>query len=460
MNTRLLVGMLLVICVPTLYGRQYSQRQSMISSGGGRSSSSGYTDQVIVSQPSVGTSSSSGYEGGSGFWYQYSGLVDITQFTQSVAGGWNMLSVPRTVSDYRKSILYPGASSSAFIYQHQYVVRDTLTHGAGYWLKFPAGQPVNLRGGQRLADTIHVVAGWNMIGSIGSAVNTVAIVKIPQDMVTSNYFGYNGTYQIASSIVPGLGYWVKCNVPGLLMLTTASAAPAVAVAVQQEPGGSRECNTLTVTLRTEEANPPSQTLLFGRSLPEGTTPETYVLPPPPPGGLDVRFATNRYAEFFSGGETALKELPLSIRTDGPTVTLSWAMNEKSGQAYLLVEKQWGKIIAQHRLINTGTVTLRDVEKKTFGLTLEELPAAYALAQNYPNPFNPTTVIRYSLPVNAHVTLRVYDMLGREVATLLDREQAAGFQSVEWNALDYAGGVYWYRLQAGPFTETKKLMLMK
>lgn len=90
----------------------------------------------------------------------------------------------------------------------------------------------------------------------------------------------------------------------------------------------------------------------------------------------------------------------------------------------------------------------------------ETPEAYSLFQNYPNPFNPTTVIGYKLAVSSHVTLKVYDILGREVTTMVNERQIAGNHSVTFSAVNLPSGVYFYRLQAGSFSETKKLLLLK
>ncbi len=89
-----------------------------------------------------------------------------------------------------------------------------------------------------------------------------------------------------------------------------------------------------------------------------------------------------------------------------------------------------------------------------------VPKQFALDQNYPNPFNPTTMIRYELPVASTVSLKVYDVLGREVATLVNERQEAGAYSVTFNANTLSSGVYFYRLQAGNFVATKKMMLVK
>ena len=85
---------------------------------------------------------------------------------------------------------------------------------------------------------------------------------------------------------------------------------------------------------------------------------------------------------------------------------------------------------------------------------------FKLQQNYPNPFNPTTTIKFQLPEQQHVSLKIFDMLGREVTTLVDDIKSAGIHQVEFNAAGYASGVYFYQVKAGKFLETKKFVLMK
>ncbi|MCP4726238.1 MAG: T9SS type A sorting domain-containing protein, partial [bacterium] len=94
-----------------------------------------------------------------------------------------------------------------------------------------------------------------------------------------------------------------------------------------------------------------------------------------------------------------------------------------------------------------------------------LPDEFGLADNYPNPFNPVTRIRFQLPMASHVTLKIYNILGQEVATLVNRDMTAGFKYIRWNGTNnfgkrVASGVYIYRIEAGNFKMSKKMTLIK
>jgi len=91
---------------------------------------------------------------------------------------------------------------------------------------------------------------------------------------------------------------------------------------------------------------------------------------------------------------------------------------------------------------------------------ENLPTSYSLEQNYPNPFNPTTTIEYSLPRNGFVTLKVFNVLGKEVATLVNGQVEAGKHKVDFDASTLNSGVYFYRIESGTFVETKKMILLR
>jgi hypothetical protein len=102
---------------------------------------------------------------------------------------------------------------------------------------------------------------------------------------------------------------------------------------------------------------------------------------------------------------------------------------------------------------------------TESIMLKAVPEEFALYQNYPNPFNPVTTINYDLPQQTHVNLLIYDILGREVATLVNKDMSAGYQSVIWNTYNNMGmpvsaGIYFYQVQTKDFVKTKKMVLLK
>ena len=98
-------------------------------------------------------------------------------------------------------------------------------------------------------------------------------------------------------------------------------------------------------------------------------------------------------------------------------------------------------------------------------SMQNIVTEYNIHQNYPNPFNPVTTLQYNLPVNGLVSIIIYNILGKEVKTLVNTTQDAGYKSVNWNATNNYGkpvsaGVYLYQIQAGEFVQTKKMVLLK
>jgi hypothetical protein len=134
----------------------------------------------------------------------------------------------------------------------------------------------------------------------------------------------------------------------------------------------------------------------------------------------------------------------------------------------LIELTGSWTIIAHDSVNSTTATdtfSLTIDGTELGINVEVLPEVFALHQNYPNPFNPTTTLRYDLPEDALVNITIYDMMGRQVKSLINQTQDAGFKSVIWNATNDFGkpvsaGVYLYQIQAGDFVQTKKMVLLK
>ena len=143
--------------------------------------------------------------------------------------------------------------------------------------------------------------------------------------------------------------------------------------------------------------------------------------------------------------------------------------ELSGSTAYKLQADWNDV-AQNDLIilidsnmngsYSESVVLQNVSTSTEPSNPADVPDYYALAQNYPNPFNPSTTIRFSLPSGGNVHLAVYDVLGRNVATLVDESMSAGYHEITFDAGRLASGIYLYQLRAGSFVDTKQLTLIK
>jgi hypothetical protein len=168
-----------------------------------------------------------------GGWSQYSetwhfttgGAVSNQYF---IDAGWNIVSVPLLVEDARATTLFPPATSRAFAFETGgYIRRDTLDIGKGYWLKFASVDSVRMTGVLVAADTISVNAGWNLVGTISTRIDTASVVTVPSGIRASSYFKYVRGYVPADSLLPGWGYWVKTLSAGMLILRETPAAVVV-----------------------------------------------------------------------------------------------------------------------------------------------------------------------------------------------------------------------------------------
>jgi len=136
-----------------------------------------------------------------------------------------------------------------------------------------------------------------------------------------------------------------------------------------------------------------------------------------------------------------------------------------GETYYVGIRSWDDFM------NPSNISNIDTGVAYFELVLDvndgsaDLPEDFSLSQNYPNPFNPSTSFNYTLPIQAHVNITVFNVQGRQVRTIADADQSAGEHTVEWNGTDESGnsvatGVYFYRMDAGNFSETRKMILVK
>lgn len=314
--------------------------------------------------------------------------------------GWNMISIPLTVTDYRKKTLYPSAVSNAFAFNGGYERKDTLQNGVGYWVKFPAKDTSAITGPPRLLDTVKVHAGWNMIGSIGSPLPTASIVEVPGGIVTSQLFAYTGAYVRSDTIWPGSAYWVKTNSNGIIILS----ASAPAVFTKNKRASRQGLNSITFTDNAGRR----QHLYFGVQGGASANDVDELPPVPPPGSFDVRFASQRFVETFPAHLVTGMEFPIRIQAEALPVTAEWNVESTSGYAGTLSDGR-----STFRLKGNGRFTILspDVDRLVLRIVGEEgPPPEFALGANHPNPCNSSTSFRIAVPLNTHINVGVYDLL--------------------------------------------------
>ncbi len=378
-------------------------------------------------------------------------LLQGPYVADSIKANWNLVSVPVIPeTSYNVSALFPTAITGAFQFIHNagYVSQSTLTLNMGYWLKFGSRQYSGILGEERTTAEVEVQNGWNMIGTISFPVATANILDNSAG-ISSFFFGYNNGYYAVDTLRGMRAYWVKANNTGTITLQSSGTSHNKLFSLRSM---LNKLNTLAI----DDNNGHHQDLLFGRKNKQEQN--LFAMPPLPPTGIfDARFGTNSMGLFAD--EDVSTETPIKLTEAEYPVTISWDVSDEvTCRAELFVD---GK---KTTLQSKGSVKVlsasSNLKLKLLSSSASETPTKVALLQNYPNPFNPSTVIRYQLPVSSHITLKIYDVLGREIVTLVDEIQDAGFKSVEFDATTIPSGIYFYRLQVGNFTETKKLLLLR
>lgn len=147
-------------------------------------------------------------------------------YSYSIQNGWNLISVPFDVGSGVKALLFPTATSQAFLFNGiaGYAAQDTLAEGVGYWLKFDQDQTVDLGGLSVPTDTVSVASGWNLMGTISNPVPVSSIATEPPGILSSLFYSYSGSYQQADTLLPGNAYWIKSTTAGSIILTSPSPA--------------------------------------------------------------------------------------------------------------------------------------------------------------------------------------------------------------------------------------------
>jgi PKD repeat protein len=354
---------------------------------------------------------------------------------------WNMLSVPLLADNMNVTALFPGCYLPAYTFNNGYVTATTLTNGKGYWVQFENAGTYPIYGIPATSTTINVVQGWNMIGPFDENIPVNRLVSNPPGIIISPYYGFNYGYVTADTLKVGKGYWVRASAAGTLTRSITSNP-------ENSPVLADDPNSWTrIEIADNAGNKSSLYLANANSITS-----SFDLPPVPPSGIfDVRFGSDASVEAFGQNH--------QIKLNSATHPLKIKAFNLSGMKLRLTDGVNGAFV--NRELEEGVEIVINENFDNFVLIEENLiPKTYDLSQNYPNPFNPVTTIKYQIPEAGSVNLVIYDILGREISTLVNTFQAAGYYEMRFDATDVASGVYFYRLKTEKFSDLKKMIILK
>lgn len=369
--------------------------------------------------------------------------------TLEFSSGWNLISLKGYTGNKAKTFLYPSATSNAFRYSFGYDAVDTLKYGEGYWLKFNEEGISRVVSAPRYQDTISVVAGWNLIGSISLPIPTSSIVTDPPNLLSSMIYGYNKGYKLLDTLEPGKSVWVKSNQNGIIVLSGISKATNSYI----QPSLPMHANILKFV----DDNGNTQNLFLMRNNNQYQIQESYKLPPLPPStAFDIRFNNDELISYYDEQNNEFR-----IKLQGVYYPLKITFDFKERIDIILSVNG-----IEHNISEMKDFIILDQPNADLILKLNEhkennIPKEYFLSQNYPNPFNPSTLIKYGLPEDGFVSLKVYNLLGNEIKALVNGYQKAGnYEVVFENDNNLPNGVYYYQLKTKNSTITKKALLIK
>ncbi len=259
-----------------------------------------------------------------------------------------------------------------------------------------------------------IAGGWNMI-SVPNIVSDRRTLSIYPN-ASSVAFAYVGGYQRQDTLKNGLGYWLKFDAAGAVYY---NGIPV-----------SRE--TVAVT--------PGWNMVGSISLPIPVSSITSV-----PGGMVVSMFFG-YSSGYSISDSILpgKAYWVHVNDNGSLVLSSSGSQTAASRIHVRQTSELPPPPPDGKAVDAG----------------RGLPAEFGLEQNYPNPFNPATVIRYQLPTESRVKLSLHNVLGQQVSVLVDGVETAGYKSVGFDAASLSSGVYYYKLTAGRFSRTMKMLVLK
>ncbi len=362
---------------------------------------------------------------------------------------WNLVGLPVVTDDPNYQFIFPNAiNETLYSFGSGYVMENELSHGVGYWLRFPEPGYSIISGGVFNEVLVSLSEGWNLMSGISYPTSINNIQDTQNIIIAGTIYGWNANYVLADELESGKAYWVRTISDGIVIIS--------------DEGNQRNVSDVNLildnknTIRFTNINGCESTLHFGVSIPSNEL-LSYSLPPlPPAGAFDVRFDGDMRA-VENGGKIRIQNMDYPM-----TLSFDLKEDENKSDSWKLVNPFLGE---EYILSESGSIEIISPINELFLTKEKNIPEAFTLFQNYPNPFNPITNIEFYLAEESNVSLTIYDLSGKLVKVILDGNIGVGYSRFVWDASDNLGnqvsaGVYLYRIKTEKFVQTNKLILLK
>lgn len=440
---------------------------------------------------------------------KFSGTGTKLTDSVSVAAGWSLLSVPANADNPTASAVFGDDFVNYLLYGYTnsggYITSDTIKTGRGYWLGVENSGVLDVTGTANVGNIeVPLNSGWNLLASPfvsgyaksdlyfrknGSTVTAAAAAD--SGWIQNVFYKYSsGAYSSADTLSVWSGYWLSALMADVYTVfrEDSTLSRPVEMILPDEPQIS--VDDWYVQIKASQNTQEDLLLAFGahNNATDGFDAKyDYAKPPvsPAPNAIETYFEQTAWNNLFTkyGSDIRAKfvfpapgkswSFKVRAKTAG-MMTLSWSsinqqIPEEIRNKYFFLLSSQG-LVSGLNMLSVPSFSFNAEAGAVYTFTINStltaigdeagLPQEYSLGQNYPNPFNPATAIRYDVKESGHVSIKVFDMIGNEVATLVNETKPAGRYEVSFDASALASGVYLYKMQAGSFNLTRKLVLMK
>lgn len=363
---------------------------------------------------------------------------------------WNMVGLPLIVEDPSQMNVFPESiENTLYTFDGGYIQAQELISGNGYWLRFEDEGTTIVSGLPFDYLIINLDEGWNMISGIFVQISFDYGINDPDNIIVEGtLYGFNNGYVSSAGLDPGMGYWIRANSAGQIILST-----------EERDGNlfstyaNMKFNNTHLIESTNEISINGFPLYFGEQLRNDEFINFSLPPKPPLGAFDVRFQD----------DMKLSEQGGRIEVQSSTEFLTIESQINTGEHWTLLNS---KTEEEFTLVNNLSIVIPSVkELQLVKFTEISIPDNFSLYQNFPNPFNPATSIKFDLSVSGTISLSVFDAKGHLIKNLADGNFTAGSHSTLWDGKDLYGssvpsGIYFYKLETVYYSISKKMILLR